>query len=429
MITNDRQYRITKAQLSRLREASDTFSLSTATKRLGSEVLAKAEWEALKSEEEVLVEQVREYEALKSGAVSVLKADCLEELPSILIRARISRGLSQRQLAEKLGIKEQQIQRYESEEYASASLRRLTEIARALQLSIGEVGELRRESTDNQQTNVRDIDWRQLPIKEMYRRNWFEWFTGSQAAAMVEAESIARTFVFSALREPASALCRQRVRSGAIMDPFALLAWECRVLHLAKKSEKRYQYDSSSLTDEWFRKLAQESRFEDGPVRAKEFLEKAGILLIIEPHLTHTHLDGAAFLRGGTPIIGLTLRYDRIDNFWFVLFHELIHVVKHLRKGKTEAIFDDMEAEPDQLELEADNMAKQKLIFNQIWEKALARYVRSKDSIISLANEQQINPAIVAGRIRNEANNYVILNDMVGQGQVRKHFPEINFGK
>jgi HTH-type transcriptional regulator/antitoxin HigA len=429
MITNDRQYRISKAQLSQFREAVEAFDLSTATKRLGSAVLARAELDALKSEKEVLIGQIKEYDALKSGAVSILKADSLEELPSILIRARISQGMSQRQLAEKLGIKEQQIQRYESEEYASASLRRLAEIARALQLSIGEVAELRRVSINDQHTNVRDIDWRLFPVKEMYRRNWFDWFTGSEDAAMTEAATLAKDFVTSALREPAAALRRQRVRSGAVVDPFALLAWECRVLLLAKKNQIKGKYDSSSLDEKWFRKLAQESRFDDGPVRAKKYLENIGISLIIEPHLQHTHLDGAAFLRGEAPIIGLTLRYDRIDNFWFVLFHELIHVIKHLRKGKKEEIFDDMEAEPDVLERAADAFAGQRLIPEQVWEKALARYVRSNGSIISFAEEQKINPAIVAGRIRNEANNHVILNELVGQGQVRKHFPEINFGK
>ena len=125
MITNERQYRISRTQLSRLREAVEAFDLQETAARVGSDVLAKAELQALRSEEEVLSEQIREYEALKSGAVTVLKAATLEELPSILIRARIAQGLSQRELAQILGVKEQQVQRYESEQYASASLRRL----------------------------------------------------------------------------------------------------------------------------------------------------------------------------------------------------------------------------------------------------------------------------------------------------------------
>jgi HTH-type transcriptional regulator/antitoxin HigA len=142
MITNDRQFRISKAQLGKLRDSATAFDLAEATARIGSQVLAKAELEALKSQIGEIAEDIREYEALRSGSVSILKAEGLEELPRILIKARIARGLSQRDLAEKLGLKEQQIQRYESEEYATANLRRLGEIAAALNLNVSEEAEL-----------------------------------------------------------------------------------------------------------------------------------------------------------------------------------------------------------------------------------------------------------------------------------------------
>ncbi|MBA7706189.1 hypothetical protein ES703_115038 [subsurface metagenome] len=99
MITNERQYRITKAQLSKLREAVKAFDVDEAAKCTGSKVLAQEELKALKSEEEILSEQLREYDTLRSGAVKFLKAENLSDLPRILIRARIAQGLSQRQLA------------------------------------------------------------------------------------------------------------------------------------------------------------------------------------------------------------------------------------------------------------------------------------------------------------------------------------------
>lgn len=428
MITNERQYRISKAQLSKLKEASEAFDADETAKRTGSEALAKAEHDALKSEVEVLSAQLREYEILKSGAVTVLKAENLDELPSILIRARIVQGLSQRKLADKLRIKEQQIQRYESEGYASANLRRLVEVAEALNLNIRKVAEIGQESSTQRQEEPQSIDWGLFPVKEMYCRNWLEGFSGSLATAMAEAQFLAKGFVTSVFRRPAVVLPRQRVRSGSALDPYALLAWECRILALAAKSPAKGEYKRRFLDDNWLGNLIRESRFEDGPVRAKEHLEKAGISLVVEPHLPHTHLDGAAFLHGGKPVIGLTLRYDRLDNFWFVLLHELIHIIKHLRKGLVEHIFDDMEADPDTVEREADELAGQALIPDDVWETALARYVRTEESVNSLAEELEISPAIIAGRIRNEANNYVILNEMVGQREVRKYFPGVNFG-
>src|SRR3989304_1948190 len=146
MITNERQYRITSAQLEKFRKAIDDFDIKAVIKQTKSKVLAKVELDALRSEYENLSMQLREYETLKSGTVEILKASSLEELPSILIRARIAKRLSQRQLADAIGLKEQQIQRYEAEEYASANLSRLTKVAKALDLNISEIAEFKATS-------------------------------------------------------------------------------------------------------------------------------------------------------------------------------------------------------------------------------------------------------------------------------------------
>lgn len=437
MITNERQYRISKTQLSRLREAVEAFDLQETAARVRSDVLAKAELEALRSEEEVLSEQIREYEALKSGAVTVLKAATLEELPSILIRARIAQGLSQRELAQILGVKEQQVQRYESEQYASASLRRLAQVANALHLNISEVAELKPQAPPGPSARVQEIEWELFPVKEMYRRGWFEdiWFkdigvVASMAAAMTNRVSLAMAYAQEAMRRRQPAFLRHRARFGSEMDQYALWAWQCRVLLLARNQQPEGSYSRDSITQDWLRDLARESRYNDGPCRAKRVLSEVGIPLVIEPHLPQTYLDGAAFLLpDGSPVIGMTLRYDRLDNFWFVLVHELVHVMKHLRRGKLEDIFDDLEAEPDDLDREADSLAGAALIPEEDWEVALARYVRTEESVRSFADEHGIHPAIVAGRIRKEADNYMILTELVGRGEVRKQFPEVQFAQ
>jgi HTH-type transcriptional regulator/antitoxin HigA len=165
-------------------------------------------------------------------------------------------------------------------------------------------------------------------------------------------------------------------------------------------------------------------------VRAKEMLSDIGVSLIIEPHLPGTYLDGAAVLMNGTtPVIALTLRYDRLDNFWFVLFHELFHILKHLKKDKLEFIFDDLDMDiTTDLETEADFLAGEALISSEEWGTALARYTQSSDAVLAFSSEIGISPAIVAGRIRNESKNFTILNDLIGKGEVRIHFPESTFG-
>ncbi len=435
MITNERQYRVTKGQLSKLKRAVKEFNISEVTDRLGSKILAEAEMKALKSEESILKHQLEEYELLRSGKITQLKASTLIELPSILIRARIAQGLTQRELAELVGLKEQQIQRYESEGYGSASLRRMQNIALAMKLNITEIAELNTEKesidpiiTQNTQ-GTQELEWSRFPIKEMYKRHWFEDFDGSLDAALEDADILLRDFVSKATVRPAVALHRKKVRAGSQLDEYALLAWECRILSLASKAAPRDSFEVRVIDDQWISRLSQISEKPDGPRYAKEYLEEAGIALAVEPHLTGTHLDGAALLSKSGPVIGLTLRYDRLDNFWYVLFHELFHVIKHLRRRGLTGIFDDLESESkDKLELEADSSAGEALIPQEMWSRALARYVRSPESVIELAKELHISPAIVAGRVRYEANNYIILKDLIGNGQVRKYFPEANFG-
>jgi HTH-type transcriptional regulator/antitoxin HigA len=264
----------------------------------------------------------------------------------------------------------------------------------------------------------------------MYRRGWFDDidFKGSMAAAISHGADLAREYIQKAMPRRQPMFLKHRARIGSEVNQYALWAWQCRVLLLARSKPVAGSYSRDSITDEWLKSLAKEST--KGPCNASRMLSESGIHLIIEPQLPQTYLDGATFLLPDErPVIGMTLRYDRLDNFWFVLFHELVHVKNHLRKGKLEQIFDDLDAEPDELEREADMLAGNALIPESDWEVALARYLRTEDSIKSFAEERHIHPAIVAGRIRKEADNYVILKDLIGIGEVRKQFPEVRFGQ
>src|SRR5262249_53171688 len=131
------------------------------------------------------------------------------------------------------------------------------------------------------------------------------------------------------------------------------------------------KFDADDITDAFIRALATLSRVKEGPRIAIEELERNGIAVVIEPHLPRTHLDGAALkLPNGTPVIGLTLRYDRLDNFFFCLFHELGHVVKHIATGKADLFLDDLEQRStERLEKEADAFAREHLVPEREWQQ------------------------------------------------------------
>jgi HTH-type transcriptional regulator/antitoxin HigA len=192
---------------------------------------------------------------------------------------------------------------------------------------------------------------------------------------------------------------------------------------------KLSSYNVWAIDQKFIQQVGHLSLFQKGPIEAQRYLADHGIALIVEPHLPRTHLDGAAMLSSdGRPIIGLTIRHDRIDNFWFNLMHELVHIWKHLR-SLDETFVDDLDSAPgkDPREREADRIAGEILIPRTIWKRSDAFRQRTPDAIQELALRLKIHPAIIAGRIRHDTRNYYILSQMIGKGKVRKLFPGIDW--
>ncbi|SFP46568.1 HTH-type transcriptional regulator / antitoxin HigA [Variovorax sp. OK605] len=261
-------------------------------------------------------------------------------------------------------------------------------------------------------------DWTLFPLKEMKKRGWFENEEGKTG------EQLIKSFFSRTSSNSAPVMLRRSLAgdSGA-SDSHALYAWIARVLIRARELKRSdIRYVSGSITDEFLRQLSKLSGSEQGPLLAREFLAMKGVVLVVEPHLPKTHLDGAAMLdEDGTPVIGMTLRHDRVDNFWFTLMHELVHVQRHLGKGT--AFVDDSEsAGRDKTETEADIFAAEAFIPRQIWKSSDAYRLKRADSVKALASSLMIHPAIVAGRIRRETNNYRILKEFVTAGGLRELF-------
>jgi HTH-type transcriptional regulator/antitoxin HigA len=121
--------------------------------------------------------------------------------------------------------------------------------------------------------------------------------------------------------------------------------------------------------------------------------------------------------------VALTLRHDRIDNFWFALLHELAHVSKHLDESKPVFIDDLDRPFQERIEEEADAMASEALIPGANWENAKVRETHLPEDAIALADEIGVHPAIVAGRLRHETKNFRLLANLIGKTrQVSHHF-------
>ena len=135
MIKNEKQYRITRAQVRRFQDAIAELASQKRPANISPRLWA-AQRQAAQSQMEELQEQVEAYERLHVGKSKEVILDGVEDLPKALIRARIAAGMTQEGLARRLGVKPQQVQRYEATEYESASFARVLKVARALGLTM-----------------------------------------------------------------------------------------------------------------------------------------------------------------------------------------------------------------------------------------------------------------------------------------------------
>ncbi|EJM7152610.1 MULTISPECIES: XRE family transcriptional regulator [Vibrio] len=408
MILNDSELKFTEESLSKLKEALGFLNNDSSW-------LAEVQKDSIHSQILELEEEIRSYQRLKGGLLDELSTLNVNALANYLISARIAKGISQEQLAKYLNIPEVRFKALESSNYSGVSLSRALKVAEYIGLDIQKIvddcGDTIFESDEGT-----DFQWDTLPIKEMLKRGWI-----SAGSNIVEE---AKSFIQGAFGyglQPA--LHRKTSYAGKPAHKTSLIAWQAKVLSSAEHLIKSKEIPTFELNDSWLPELVTLSKEDSGPLIARSFLESKGIILVFEPHLEGTFLDGAAMLsEEGNPIVGMTLRYDRVDNFWFVLMHELGHVFLHLSKFGHEFVDENVGEIVDGLEGQADKFALDNLIPPNTWKTAVSRVIPTNAAIIGDAKRIGVHPAIIAGRLRREKNDYTKFNDLVGYGKVRGLF-------
>ena len=277
------------------------------------------------------------------------------------------------------------------------------------------------------------LDWRAFPLEEIVSRQWID--TKKNELAEKPKQIFERFINLIGSEEiPQKVLLRKTFHKNIdnLINDYALLAWCIRILSRAVKNCCPNKYNHEVMSFEFLREVAQLSKFEDGPLRAKDFLADNGISLIVEKSLTGVKLNGASLMTtSGMPIVGLTLDYDRIDNFWFTLLHELAHVWKHLHSdndlyidffnsNKEEHLYSPEEREADKIAREAlipiEYMTHDAFIF------------QSGLAVEQLANELNVHTSIIAGRIRHDNNAWHKLSKYVNNQTVRSLFDDVDWG-
>lgn len=271
-----------------------------------------------------------------------------------------------------------------------------------------------------EQNALTDVNINAKAIKQMQERGYFDEIAGTMQQKVA-------SFFASAI--PAPTLLRQSsYRSSPTTDNYALLSWSKKVTDEAAKIAVNVIYKNGIVDAGFMKSIAQLSTYDDGPIRAKDTLIAVGIILIIEPHLEKTRLDGAVILTDKDhPIIGLTLRMDRLDNFWFTLLHELAHLALHYENTKEiDTFFDELDhikgENLSDIEQEADKLAAEVLVPSDKWQVSAARISPNPLSIASLATDLGVHPVIIAGKFRHDSKNYARLNKMIKEYKVKYLF-------
>ncbi|PKO77716.1 MAG: transcriptional regulator [Betaproteobacteria bacterium HGW-Betaproteobacteria-15] len=274
------------------------------------------------------------------------------------------------------------------------------------------------------------FDHDKYPLAEMAERQIFGNVPLRAAELKARASELVEGFLRSVQHShrPQAYLRAPLHQSGnRTIDEPSLLIWSVCVVQKARTVNLRGKYVPGVITPDWLRELAKLSAFDTGPKLAQEHLSRHGICLVTEKHFAKTYLDGAAMLDGDLPVVGLTLRHNRVDNFWFALFHELVHVGFHL-KPECPFIADNLEDKGrrnQDFEEEADRITEEALIPAAMWSSSKVRTTHSLEDAIELAEAAGVHPAIVAGRVRYKTGNWRLLSGVIkSAGTVERHFED-----
>ena len=397
MIWNDRQYRISNSEVLKFQEALEQIELGE-----GDRVLREIRARAIASQLESLQREIAEYEFLRSGKVRSFEARSLDELPLTLVRARIASGLSQRELADRVGLKEQQIQRYEADGYAGARITRLQEIADSLGLKVR--SDVYFEDADMDKSIMARLKSAGVDV-DLVNSKLVDKSRGAERSHGL-VSSLERVFGF----EPEAL----RDETALTLDPEPALAASFKMPSSAGEgkvlSHSIYGYYIATRVLEatpdmesrlpkvgWreFKKLVEDSF---GEVTLKSVVETLWDYGVAVVPLSGTGGFHACYWRiDGRDVILLKQQTKTIDRWLFDLLHEVYHAIVNDSMNHLVVEVDDGDATDDE-EVEANQFAGNVLLEGQAESlvKVIVQKARNKTERLKKATESTAQEAGVS---------------------------------
>jgi HTH-type transcriptional regulator / antitoxin HigA len=336
--------------------------------------------------------------------------------PGVYIKEEMdARGWLQRDLAFILGVPEQAInailsgKRGISPDMAKA-LGDAFSVPPEFFANLQKYYDLSRATTPNPSVAVRAKIQGQYPVREMIKRGWLE----DGDASLLQAQLTRFFDVPSPDDIPFLAHAAKKTSYEESDIRPAQLAWLFRVKQIAR-SISVPKFSDKALRDS-LPKLAALLYAPEEARHVPRILMESGVRLIFVEKLPQASIDGVCFWLDGAPVIGMSIRYDRIDNFWFVLRHEMEHVFQ--KDGQTNEVIDDFDglsASRDAVLPEeeriantaaADFCAPSDRVDSFIARKRPYFYERD---VLALARILNRHPGLVVGQMQNKLNDHAYL--------------------
>lgn len=256
-----------------------------------------------------------------------------------------------------------------------------------------------------------------FPVRDMTLRNWLQ---PSEDTQVMESQLL-RFFEVSSLEESPK-LTRAAVPRRSDSDKEELnpiqIAWLYRVKHIADTMQVS-PYSEKRLRNA----MPQLKAYTEAPEEIRhvpQLLEGCGVRLVIVEPLPSSRIDGVClWLDDSSPVIGLTLRYDRIDNFWFVLRHEIEHVLNGDGRGSAVLDSDIIETQEDEdlfpQERVANAVAAEFCVPQQKLDDFIARKEPffSRKDVSRFARSLEVHPGLVVGQLQWKINRFDLFRSML----------------
>lgn len=245
-----------------------------------------------------------------------------------------------------------------------------------------------------------------LPISEMTSRGWIS--PNTRDFSDVEG-ALCRFFDVRSLDEvPDLRYATKKTDSESPITPIQR-AWIRRVVQIASEQVTTARY-TPAATRNAVENLSSLLLSAEEARKVPRILSECGIRFVIVEPLKSGKIDGVClWLDDKSPVIALSMRFDRIDNFWFVLRHEIEHVLRG--HGKKSPVIDselDVTCSISQEEREANEAAADFCVPQQRMDQLIARKgsMVSKLDLLGFANTIRVHPGIVAGQVQRRTGRF-----------------------